>query len=129
MNDYEYYVISKKAYKLACLYMGKTELYDRSLTGKRSKYDKTEALIDFELYDNSRGYANIAKTNISQLAKLQGFSWLNIQAEIYSHKYYSAQEWVNEYIRLWQDDKEKNNEYKLLHDDSGQSICEKIFSK
>lgn len=32
-------------YSLACLYMGMTEEYDRSLTDMRSKYDPTEAFF------------------------------------------------------------------------------------
>mgnify|MGYP004541406959 CR=1 FL=1 len=32
-------------YALACLYMGMTEEYDRSLTDMRSRYDQTKALI------------------------------------------------------------------------------------
>ena len=32
-------------YRLACLYMGMTEEYDRSLTDIRSRYDPTEAFL------------------------------------------------------------------------------------
>lgn len=40
-NDYEdiYFL-------LHCLYNAKTELYDRTLTDMRSRYDPTEAFID-----------------------------------------------------------------------------------
>ena len=43
-NDYEdiYFL-------LHCLYNAKTELYDRTLTDMRSRYDPTEAFIDLSL--------------------------------------------------------------------------------
>lgn len=37
--------IENICFKLACYYMAITELFDRTLTDKRSKYDKTEAFI------------------------------------------------------------------------------------
>jgi hypothetical protein len=33
-------------YLMACEYMAKTEMYDRSLTNCRSPWDKTEAFLD-----------------------------------------------------------------------------------
>ena len=39
-------------YALACLYMGMTEEYDRSLTDMRDRYDQTKAF----LYCNNMGW-------------------------------------------------------------------------
>lgn len=51
-NDYEdiYFL-------LHCLYNAKTELYDRTLTDMRSRYDPTEAFIDGWNKDSSNWYS------------------------------------------------------------------------
>lgn len=91
---------SKKSdyYKLACLYMGLTELYDRCLTSKRSHWDDTEAFIDSYIRPFSQKYENYIRKSIVDNYFVK---WSNVQEEIKKHNYYSAQQWVNEYERIW----------------------------
>lgn len=45
-------------YSLACLYMGMTEEYDRSLTDMRDRYDQTEAFLYCnKIHSESNRYA------------------------------------------------------------------------
>lgn len=86
-------------YKLCCYYHAKTELYDRTLTDLRSPYDPTEAYIQGR--ERSLSYSNARKVRqivddmaigIPQYIKSIG---LNANC-----KYYSAQDWIDEYDRL-----------------------------
>ena len=52
-NDYEDFY-----FLLHVLYNAKTELYDRTLTDKRSRYDPTEAFIDGWNKSRSNWYSN-----------------------------------------------------------------------
>lgn len=86
-------------YSLACLYMGMTEEYDRSLTDMRSRYDPTEAFLYCnEIRLKSNRY-DIAVRN--KIMKEYCVPWEEIQNEIYRHNNYSAQYWVDEYERIW----------------------------
>ena len=52
-------------YRLACLYMGMTEEYDRSLTDIRSRYDPTEAFLYYnDMCSESNRYANAVRKKI-----------------------------------------------------------------
>lgn len=86
-------------YLMACEYMAKTELYDRSLTDCRSPWDETEAFIDC----NPR----VRRLSIEYAAQLRryyseicGGTWRFIHNEIHKHTEYSAQMWIDEYYRL-----------------------------
>lgn len=88
------------SYRLACLYMGMTEKYDRSLTDERSRYDPTEAFIysnDMRFYSNR--YAIGLRHKIMEEYNVS--IWKDIQDEIQKHCNYSAQDWVNKYRRMW----------------------------
>nr|DAR20226.1 MAG TPA: hypothetical protein [Caudoviricetes sp.] len=86
-------------YRLACLYMGMTEEYDRSLTGKRSKYDPTEAFLYCnEMRSESNRYAAFVRNKIM---KDYCILWEEIQSEIRRHNTFSAQHWIDEYERIW----------------------------
>lgn len=87
------------AYSLACLYMGITEEYDRSLNDMRSRYDPTEAF----LYCNEiRSESNIyAKTVRNKIIEDYHIPWKEIHDEINKHNNYSAQYWIDEYERIW----------------------------
>ena len=86
-------------YKLACLYMGMTEEYDRSLTSMRSRYDPTEAfLYCSKIHSESNRYAAFVRNKIMKDYCVQ---WKEIQSEIRRHNNYSAQHWIDEYERIW----------------------------
>lgn len=86
-------------YLLACLYMGITEEYDRSLTDMRSNHDSTEAFLYCnEIRSESNRYAAFVRNKIMKdycvLCK-------EIQSEIRRHNNYSVQHWIDEYERIW----------------------------
>lgn len=86
-------------YALACLYMGMTEEYDRSLTDERSKYDPTEAFLYYnEIRLKSNRYAAFVRNKI---IKDYHIPWKEIHNEIHRHTNFSAQHWVDEYERIW----------------------------
>ena len=86
-------------YALACLYMGMTEEYDKSLTDERSKYDPTEA---FSHYNDIRSESNrYAKSVRNKIIKDYHIPWKEIHDEIHRHINFSAQHWVDEYERIW----------------------------
>lgn len=87
------------SYALACLYMGMTEEYDRSLTDKRSKYDPTEAFLYCDkIRSESNRYAAFVRNKIM---KDYCIGWKEIQSEICRHNTFSAQHWIGEYERIW----------------------------
>ena len=85
-------------YKLACLYMGITELHDRLLSNKRSRWDPTEAYIDGAIKSFSNKYAVEIRNKIMEEYQVP---WNEIQKEIVSHCRYNSQRWVDEYKRIW----------------------------
>ena len=86
-------------YELACLYMGMTEEYDRSLTDERSKYDPTEAFLH---YNDMRSKGNrYAKAVRNKIIEDYHIPWKEIDDEIHRHNNFSAQHWVDEYERIW----------------------------
>lgn len=92
------YCYETLTYKLACLYMGITELYDRTLTDKRSRWDSTEAYIEGTTRSFSNKYAIEIRNRIINEYQVP---WNEIQKEIASHCKYNAQMWVDEYKRIW----------------------------
>ena len=89
------------SYMLACLYMGATEEYDRSLTDERSRYDPTEAFSTYynDMKSYSNGYAIRLRHKIME--EYGACIWKDIRSEIQNHSNYSAQNWVDEYRRMW----------------------------
>lgn len=86
-------------YRLACLYMGMTEEYDRSLTNMRTKYDPTEAFLYYnDIRLKSNRYAKAVRNKIIEDYHIP---WKEIHDEIHSYIYFSAQHWVDEYERIW----------------------------
>ena len=86
-------------YALACLYMGMTEEYDRSLTDMRDRYDHTEAFLYYnDIRSESNRYAAFVRNKIM---KDYCIPWKEIQSEIRRNNNYSAQHWVDEYERIW----------------------------
>ena len=89
-------------YTLACLYMGMTEEYDRSLTDMRSRYDPTEAFLYCnKIRVESNRYAAFVRNKIMKVMKDYCILWKEIQSEIHRHNNCSAQHWVDEYERIW----------------------------
>ena len=85
-------------YKLACLHMGMTEEYDRSLTDMRDRYDPIEAFLYCnELRSKSNRYAKAVRNKIIEDYHIP---WKEIHDEIHRHNNYSAQHWVDEYERM-----------------------------
>lgn len=86
-------------YSLACLYMGMTEEYDRSLTYIRSRYDPTEVFLYCkEIRSESNRYAVFVRNKIM---KDYCILWKEIQSEIRRHNTFSSQNWIDEYERIW----------------------------
>lgn len=86
-------------YLMACEYMAKTELYDRSLTNCRSPYDETEAFIDCN--PRVRKFSNEYAAQLRRYYNEQcGGTWQFIHNEIHKHTKYTAQMWIDEYYRL-----------------------------
>lgn len=87
------------SYSLACLYMGMTEEYDRSLTDMRDRYDPIEAFLYYnDIRSKSNRYAAFMRNKIM---KDYCVPWKEIQNEIRRHNNYSAQHWIDEYERIW----------------------------
>lgn len=87
------------SYELACLYMGMTEEYDRSLTDMRDRYDQTKAFLYCnDIRSESNRYAKAVRNKITEDCHIL---WKEIQDEIHRHNNFSAQHWVDEYERIW----------------------------
>lgn len=102
-NDYEdiYFL-------LHCLYNAKTELYDRTLTDKRSRYDSTEAFINH--YDGSRKFSDwYAKRLYIKCVKCiewrtrKPFDYIRWSDCVRKYFNLSAQGWINLYQQLVKD--------------------------
>ncbi len=99
--------INSQYYEMACEYMAKTELYDRSLTNCRSPWDKTEAFLDNPRVKKlSNEYAAQLRKYYS---KICGGTWQFIHNEIHKHTEYTAQMWIDEYYRLREEVEDGNN--------------------
>lgn len=86
-------------YRLACLYMGMTEEYDRSLTDMRDRYDQTKAFLYCnDIRSESDRYAKAVRNKITEDCRIL---WKEIQDEIHRHINFSAQHWIDEYERIW----------------------------
>ena len=95
-------------YLMACEYMAKTELYDRSLTKCRSTWDETEAFLDTPRVRRlSNEYAAQLRRYYSEIC---GGTWQFIHNEIHKHTLYSAQMWIDEYYRLKEVMKDRNED-------------------
>lgn len=86
------------AYKIACKYVALTEMYDRELTDLRDPHDPTEAFITQDVKSLSNSHSVWLRNKI---VKDYGIHWNDIMKEIRKHNCYSAQDWINEYERLW----------------------------
>lgn len=90
-------------FKMHCLYNAKTELYDRTLTDMRSRYDPTEAFIDVPSVSASNQYAILlyeyCKRSIETETKAPFSRDLWIMA-ISSYRNLSAQGWIDLYESL-----------------------------
>ena len=79
--------------------MAKTELYDRTLTKRRTQYDPTEAFIDGYMRGLAVAFAQYVRSDV---AKKYCITPIELVEEIGRHKSYSAQMWIDEYERLQQ---------------------------
>ena len=86
-NDYEdiYFL-------LHCLYNAKTELYDRTLTDMRSRYDPTEAFID----NGINGWNRHWKECVWRYKGLSAQEWINLYQQLIKENKYDS--WILEYI-------------------------------
>lgn len=90
--------MNNEYYAMACEYMAKTELYDRSLTDCRSPWDSTEAFLNRPyIKELSSGYAAQLRRYYRELC---GGTWQPIHSEICKHTNYTAQMWIDEYNRV-----------------------------
>lgn len=89
--------INERLYKAACEYMSRTEHYDRTLSGMRSQYDKTEAYIPPSMRQFSIVNANNVRREVEDK---YGVTYSELFSEIKKHRCYTAQMWIDEYERL-----------------------------
>lgn len=110
LNEFQY-IKSKEYiwYKLLCYYNAKTELFDRSLTDMRSKYDPTEAYVSGDIRSFSNHYALKVRKFIMDVAIRFNIPKDIMKFNIFNYSHYSAQGWINEYYRL-----EENGEMEFL---------------
>lgn len=92
-------------FKLACYYIAKTELYDRTLTDLRDRYDPTEAFVaSYDARINSIRYS----LNLHSMIVLFAEEKLSIPKEVFIPKFrkrmneihLSAQGWIDTYNYL-----------------------------
>lgn len=83
-------------FKFVCFYQAMTELYDRGLTGERSRYDKTEAFISEKI----RGSCELYSQNLYNC--IREYIWrktkvpFDIERWIKARRQrYSAQGWID----------------------------------
>ena len=93
---------NNKVLKLCCLYQAKTELYDRSLTDKRSRYDVTEAYLTVGAMVNlSNKYAIELRERIVDYAekelRIERCEFLKMFNQEIQRHHYSAQNWIDMY--------------------------------
>lgn len=98
-------------FKALVFYNAKTEIYDRSLTDMRSKYDYTEAYIIGDIRSKSNSYAfrlySILKQYIEiKTNKFDTYLWNNLKRK---YNCYSAQHWIDIYNDLRKCDTEIKN--------------------
>lgn len=114
--------IQKTVFKLCCYYHAITELYDRTLTDKRSAHDETEAfLCDDSQRSLSNKYALELRGQIYDFAKKE----LNIRPDIFGKMFkkqsqqchYSAQGWIDMYNHL-----RENGEMEFLNETNSRKI-------
>ena len=77
--------------------MAETELYDRSLTNRRTQHDPTEAFIDGYVRGLSVAFAQNLRREMAIKYNITSFE---LGEEIGRHRSYSAQMWIDEYERL-----------------------------
>ena len=106
-NDYEdiYFL-------LHCLYNAKTELYDRTLTDMRSRYDPTEAFIDgcnngwnrrrSNWYSKKLYYKCVKCIELKTRGHFIHRHWKEC---VWKYKSLSAQGWINLYQQLIKENK------------------------
>lgn len=108
--------LERNVFKLCCYYYAKTELYDRTLTDKRSRHDPTEAYLDNSSTRSlSNKYALELRERIIDFAEKR----LNIRRDVFRKMFkeqikcnhYSAQGWIDLYNCLI-----KNGEMEFLND-------------
>lgn len=88
-------------FKMHCLYNAKTELYDRSLTDMRDRYDPTSAYL---VSNETRSKSNLYARNLYQWCRKQveyitgtPFDSIKWKESIRRYENASAQGWVDLY--------------------------------
>jgi len=91
-------------FKMHCLYNAKTELYDRSLTDMRGKYDSTSAYL---VLNNIRNKSNLYACNLYQWCRKQieyatgmSFNPAKWKESVRRYENMSAQGWIDLYTFL-----------------------------
>lgn len=91
-------------FKMHCLYNAKTELYDRSLTDMRGKYDPTSAYL---VLNNMRSKSNLYARNLYQWCRKQieyatgmSFNPVKWKESVRRYENMSAQGWIDLYNHL-----------------------------
>ena len=108
LNNMELQMINDIYFKMHCLYNAETELYDRSLTDMRDKYDPTSAyLVDREASNKSNIYAKkLYRWCRNQIEYETGmpFNFVSWNESIKKYIHLSAQGWIDlyEYLLLKQ---------------------------
>lgn len=91
-------------FKMHCLYIAKTELYNRTLTDGRDRYDPTSAYVVCPWCRSRSTYyaSKLYKQCVQEIEKKTGklFSTEQWRKSIKGHLNMSAQSWINLYDHL-----------------------------
>lgn len=88
----------KKYYFIACELMAMLEEFDRFISDERDEFEPTSAYLR-NGYERglSNKYRKCLKDALIYKYDLRWNDWDKIDEEIFNHKHYSAQQWIDEY--------------------------------
>lgn len=91
----------KKYYFIACEFMAMLEEFDRFISNERDEFDITSAYLR-NGYERSLSnkYRKCLKDTLIYKYDLRWGDWEEVDKEIFNHKHYSAQQWIDEYKML-----------------------------
>ena len=103
------YLYDKKYYFIACEFMAMSEEFNRFISNERDEFDITSAYLR-NGYERSLSnkYRKCLKDTLIYKYDLYWNDWEEVDKEIFNHKNYSAQHWIDEYTRL--DEEVNDNE-------------------
>jgi len=92
------WLYDRKYYFIACEFMAMLEEFDRFISNERDEFEPTSAYLR-NGYERSLSnkYRKCLKDTLIYKYDLRWDDWDKIDEEIFNHKNYSAQRWIDEY--------------------------------